>query len=483
MSGRYEFRMDRYHAVMGNFYIGPFAFSPDMTSLGEKEAVFYITQRKCPYAPVLGHSTLSQSLIESQIDAPHARYLREDRANLTMLAEKLQEQGGFNGSIRLVPEGTIIFAGEPFADIRGRLWNVQLQEVKFEHAFDLPMTIGYRAMEMRRAAGPKSSLSVFSLRRDGDSRRSIRISEAAYIAGFDDTSDLEAAFQLGIRDVGTMAHYLIESFAEYISRPEKDPFTGKPKHFERIAFERWLDANPKGTVALIDTNDYRAGVTHAIQAALSSPQRKEALKGIRIDSGDLIKEARYCRKRLDANDLKGVGIVLTGDLDADKIKEIKEALDFQVWGYGIGTKLGAEVDAVAGIIFKMSMINNVPILKCSGTPGKETLAGEFQLWRCLDENGNYQKDIISLIDEAEPKGEDFVRAQPLLQPFWGKSVELYQNRTPQNLKDFVSRQLKRFKVPLAEYPVILSPKVARLKEEIMEKVRDRDPQGIEVPEK
>jgi len=482
MNGKYEFRMDRYHGVMGDFFIGEFATVPNGSNLGNKEAVFYITQRKAPYAPVLDHPTLAQTLIETQIDAPHARHLREDRADLTRLAERLQEEGGFLGKIRLVPEGTIIFSGEPLGDISGPLWNIQLHEIKFEHAFDLPATVGYRAMRMRQAAGPNSFLSVFSLRRDGDASRSIRVSKIAYICGFDDTSDMEAAFQLGILDVGTMAHYLVESFIAYNSQPEMDEKTGQPKHFERVAFEKWLDGNPKGTVLLIDTIDYRMGIVHAIQAALSFPARKRAFKGIRIDSGDLIEASRYCRKFLDANGLKDVGIVLTGDLDAEKIGRIREELSFPIKGYGIGTKLAAEVDFVAGAIFKMSQVDEIPVLKCSGTPGKETLPGQFQIWRCIDSDGNYVKDIISLINEPKPEGEDFVSVIPLLKPFWGEGIALYQNKSPEKLREFLQLQLRKFEVPLEKYPVIISPKLLALKQEITESIKDQNIYGVKMPD-
>ena len=475
--------MDRYHAVMGEFYVGPFATSPDGTNLGEKEAVFTIIQRKCPFAPVLGHSTLSQSLFSTQIDAPHVRYLKEDRASLNRLAERLQGEGSFLGEIRLVPEGTIIFAGEPFADVKGNLWNIQLHELKFEHAFDLPMTVGYRAMKMREAAGPKSFLSDFSLRREGDSDRSLRVSWASYISGFDDTSDMDAALQLGIPDMGTMAHYLPQSFIEYLYHPEIDPITEKPKHFEMVAFERWLDANPKGTTLLLCTFNYETGIIHAIQAALSSPARKAAFRFIRLDlkePTEAIEAAVYCRKRLDLNGLQNVGIVLTGDLDAISIGKIRTSLPFPISGYGVGTKLSAEGEFIAGVIFKMSLMNMLAILK--GTSGKGTLPGQFQLWRCVDSNGNYAKDIISLIDEPEPTGEDFDSAVSLLAPFWGKGVGLYQNRSPEKLKRFFELQLTKFKVPLEKYPVVLSPKLAALKQEITEKVQDKNPPEIKIPE-
>jgi len=474
MSGNYMFNMDRYHAVMGNFYLGDSATSPDGTSLGRKEAVFYLTQRKCKFAPVLGHSVLCKSLFESQIDAPHARFLREDRARLTLLAGKLQREGGFLGNISLVLEGTIMFAGEPFGFIKGPLWNVQLHEVKFEHAFDLPMTVGYRAIKMREAAGNESFLSVFSQRRDGDSERSVRVSEAAYISGFDDTSDMEAAFRLGISDVGTMAHYLVESFIEYQKKPEIDKGTRKPKHFERVAFERWLDDNPNGTTLLICTYSYKSGIVHAIQAALSTPERKKSFKAIRYDSDAPAEVICYCRKILDLNGFKDVGIVVTGDMDEKWIRTIREKCG-SIKGYGVGTRMAAQVEHVAGVIFKMTQMAEIPILKTSGkTGGKGTLPGELQVWRAIDSLGKYVKDIICLVDEPKPVSVDFKDAQPLIKPFWGVNVPLHQNIPPETLKGYVEFQLEKFKVPLEEYPVELSPKLSALKEEIIENVEDKN---------
>jgi nicotinate phosphoribosyltransferase len=453
----YRFQKDRYHAVMGNTLV--------QDPLGSLEAVFYISQRK-GISPVLGHSTLLASLFNSPIDPPHARFLQEDRAGLGMLAERLTQEGRFMGRIRLVPEGTIIFPGEPFCDVRGPFWNTQHHEVLFQHAFDLPMTVGNRALKIRQAAGKDAYLSVFSLRRDGDSERSLRVSRAAYISGFDDTSDLDAAFELGIPSVGTMAHYWVQSFIG--NRDEKG------KHFEQVAFERWLDANPKGTVLLIDTYDYRKGIIHAIRAALSTLQRKTAFKGIRIDSGNLIEASKYCRQLLDRNGLKNVNIILTGDLEEKKIREIRKVLDFPVLirGYGIGTKLAAET-SVVGVVFKMCAIDDIPTMKSSGTPGKETLPGILQVWRCVDSKGNYVQDIIALNDESRPRSTCW-DAHPLLEPFWGPDVPLYQDKPLEELKEFVKVQLGKFTVPLEEYPVEPSPKLAQLKESVLQSIKDEN---------
>lgn len=45
-----------------------------------------------------------------------------------------------------------MFVGEPFADITGPFGLTQAQEIKFQHAFELPMTTATIAMRMRMVA-------------------------------------------------------------------------------------------------------------------------------------------------------------------------------------------------------------------------------------------------------------------------------------------------------------------------------------------
>jgi len=69
--------------------------------------------------------------------------------------------------------------------------------------------------------------------------------------------------------VGTEAHYWQQAYLGYLYEPEIEPRTGSPKHFEQVAFERWLDANPNGTTLLLDTIDVYMGAVHAAMAATS----------------------------------------------------------------------------------------------------------------------------------------------------------------------------------------------------------------------
>src|SRR5256886_792801 len=193
-----------------------------------------------------------------------------------------------------------MFPQQPIADIPGKFGLTQAQEIKFEHAFDLAMTAASTAMQFRMAAGERW-LSDFSLRRNGDIERAVDIATYAFIGGFNDTSNMEAAHRLDIPAVGTEAHYWQQAFIEYMDDPEFESRTGQPKHFEQVAFERWLDANPQGTTLLLDTIDARMGAVHAAMAATSTSARRLAFKGFRVDSGELADLGEWCLRFFEAN--------------------------------------------------------------------------------------------------------------------------------------------------------------------------------------
>ena len=445
---------DRYHANMANVSLTDWATLPSGKLLANEIATFYVTQRKLKFAPCVGHERLKAYLHDSGLDVPHLNFLRDDKANLSILANKLESTSIYDLVIRAVTPGTIMFAGEPIADITGPFWITQMQEVKFEHAFDEPMTVASRALKMRIAAGLRH-LSGFSLRRDGSAQRSLEVNKYAYAGGFDDTSFMEAAYQLGINAVGTMAHYWIQAFQEYMDNhnPERDA-QGRKKHPQQVSFERWLDANPKGTTLLVDTINLRLGMIHAIRAAKSSETRRKALKVVRIDSGNLAKNTVWVRALLDANDMKDVEILVTSDLDDQKIRDIVQAC-MRVYGFGVGTKLISEVDCIAGVIFKMCQIGRYATMKLSDTQGKETLLGKTQVWRYRGMDGYYIKDVIAMDIEA-PRPIDGTTMVPLLRPFFGTRYPDPYIPSIHQQRELVLEQIPWFR-DINNYLVELSP--------------------------
>jgi nicotinate phosphoribosyltransferase len=457
--------IDRYHAAMGDASYKEVTRLHDRP-LSDAQATFYITQRKLPFAPCLGHARLIRLLVDSQIDRPRLRFLEQDRGGLQRFAKAIEDIQ-FVGAIRAVRPGTIVFAQQPFADITGAFGLTQAQEIKFEHAFDLPMTTASTAMQFRIAAGEDRWLSDFSLRRNGDIERAVDIAVYAFIGGFNDTSNMEAAHRLDLPAVGTEAHYWQQSYIEYMWDPEIEPRTGKPKHFEQVAFERWLDANPNGTTLLLDTIDVYMGAVHAAMAATSNERRRRAFKGFRVDSGDLAELGEWCLRFFEANGLYDLRPNLTGDLDVEKVRAIVKEFP-RAAGFGIGTKLSSEVKAVAGVIFKQCLIEGRPTLKASNSEEKTTLPGRLQLFRGVDANNNYVGDMTGLDDE-EVEIPGAVRVERLLVPFWenGQHASI---PSIEKQKSFVSEQRRRF-ADINNYPHQLSDKLRKLRDELTEQMR------------
>jgi nicotinate phosphoribosyltransferase len=456
--------IDRYHAAMGD------ASYKDATRvhdkpLSEAPATFYCTQRKLPFAPCLGHERLVRLLIDSQIDRPRLRFLEQDRGGLQRFAKAIEDIQ-FAGLVRAVRPGTIMFPHQPFADITGRFGLTQAQEIKFEHAFDLPMTTASTAMQFRMAAGNRW-LSDFSLRRNGDIERAVDIAVYAFIGGFNDTSNMEAAHRLDIPAVGTEAHYWQQAYLAYMYDPEIEPRTGQPKHFEQVAFERWLDANPNGTTLLLDTIDVYMGAVHAAMAATSTEARRKAFKGFRVDSGDLADLGRWCLHFFEANGLHGLRPNLTGDLDVEKVRHIVREFP-EVAGFGIGTKLSSEVRNVAGVIFKQCLIDGRPTLKASNSPDKTTLPGFLQVFRGIDAAGNYVADVTGLENE-EIEIPGAARVERQLLPFWenGQHAAI---PSIEKQKAFVKDQMARFG-DLHNYPHTLSERLQKLRDDLTAQMR------------
>jgi nicotinate phosphoribosyltransferase len=360
--------------------------------------------------------------------------------------------------VRCVAPGEILFAGQPIADVAGPFAYVQSQEIAFEHAFDLPMTVASRAMDMK-AAAEGATVMDFSLRRNGDADRALQVAYYSYLAGFDQTSNGDAANELEIPWAGTVAHYWQQLFfAEALN-------TGK--HFQQLAFEKWLDANAEeGTVLLLDTISTRLGMIHAANAALSTPERLAAFRGFRIDSGRLSEDAvmvlNYFQSR--GIDVRGMLVILTGDLDRESIAKHRSNLyDFcekVKLVFGVGTKLIAETDRVAGVIFKMCEVDGQPVQKGSNELAKATLPGKLQIFRGVNERGNYVGDVTGL-DGEEIKIKDAVEVRQLLQP-WSPQSPIPTTRT---LRDKIFFESKKFGF-FFNYPTSLSPALQNLRREI-----------------
>jgi nicotinate phosphoribosyltransferase len=301
---------------------------------------------------------------------------------------QLLKTGSFTGTVWAVPEGTIVLPNEPILRVEAPLWQAQWVETYLLNVINYQTLVATRSARIRDIAGDDVKLYEFGTRRAFSPQAALFAARAAIAAGFDGTSNVLAALQLGRTPVGTMAHSLVMALAATEG--------SEAKAFE--AFHRYFPAAP----LLIDTYDTLA----AAKALKANPP--EQLTGVRIDSGDLVTLSKEIRDLLP-----GVAIVASGDLDEFRIEALKAegaCLD----GYGIGTQLvtGNPVNGV----YKLVEIDGIPVMK--EALNKSSYPGRKQVFRSIGEAG--LNDRIGLMTDTIQSNET-----PLLQKMMENGQRLH----------------------------------------------------------
>ena len=151
-------------------------------------------------------------------------------------------------------------------------------------------------------AAPDKLLVDFGMRRAHGAEAGLMAARASYIAGFAGTATVLAGEKFGIPLYGTMAHSFIEAFDD-----------------EAAAFETFARARPDNVVLLLDTYDTEAAARKVVALAPRLKAAGIAIRGVRLDSGDLIALAKSVRDILDRGGLREVTIFASGGLDEDRL--------------------------------------------------------------------------------------------------------------------------------------------------------------------
>lgn len=201
----------------------------------------------------------------------------------------------FTGEVRAVPEGRVVFAGEPLLEVTAPLAEAQLAETVLANHVTFQTAVATKAARCVLAARG-AQLVDFAFRRTQGIDASMAVARASAIAGFTATSNVAAARRYGLAATGTMAHSFIEAFGD-----------------EQAAFAAFAADFPAMTAFLVDTYDTGRGVHNAIE--VTRRLRLPGPVGVRLDSGDLAALARMARAMLDEAGLADARIFASGGLD------------------------------------------------------------------------------------------------------------------------------------------------------------------------
>ena len=207
----------------------------------------------------------------------------------------------FTGDVHAMPEGTVFFANEPILRVTAPLPQAQFVESRLINILHFQTLIASKAARMMLAA-PDKLLVDFGLRRAHGAEAGLMAARASYLAGFAGTATVLAGEEFGIPIYGTMAHSFIEAFDD-----------------ETAAFAAFAQSRPDNLVLLIDTYDTEAAARKVVALAPRLKAKGITIRGVRLDSGDLVALSRSVRAILDAGGLRDVTIFASGGLDEDPI--------------------------------------------------------------------------------------------------------------------------------------------------------------------
>ncbi|MEP7285839.1 MAG: nicotinate phosphoribosyltransferase [Chloroflexota bacterium] len=457
------------------------------TGQHRQQVAFEYFYREAPfgglYAVHVGLHAVIEYLQNLHFEAEHIEYLR----TLNIFDEDFLEHlhtFRFTGSLESVREGEILLPQIYGMRITAALEEAQLVESALLNLTNFPTLIATKASHIKFNAEDKPVLE-FGLRRAQGPDGALTASRAAYIGGADSSSNVAAGYHFGIPVSGTHAHSFVMFFPS-----------------ELVAFDQYAEIFPRAALFLVDTYNIYEGLNNAIHAAHHMEAMGQEARGVRIDSGDLVYWSCVAHVMLEAAGLSKLRIVLSNDLNEQKIaaihneirrsvrdegyrREISLQVGFDVPSisaesvidrliFGVGTELvtGGNESSLGGVYKLVAVAPQganghdhngwEPRIKLSAQPFKVTNPGLKRVTRLL-RNGFIVADIIGLPDEVIEQGshvvginpmnpiqqkvyEDFDTIEVLHIPIFVDGKLVYEPPSLNEVKAFASAQLRTIRL-------------------------------------
>ena len=474
IKNNYTMMTDFYELTMANGYF----------ESGKKDEicyfdVFYRTiPDKAGYAICAGLEQVVDYIKNLRFDEEDIAYLRSKKCFSEEFLKYLSEFK-FSGDIYAMPEGTPIFPNEPFMIVKGNTIEAQFIETFVLAELNHQTLIATKTSRIVRAAQGRA-ISEFGARRAHGAEAAILGARAAYIAGCNSTSNVQADLTYGVPASGTMAHAWVQMFGD-----------------ELEAFKQYCRIYPDNALLLVDTYDVvKSGIPNAIKAfnEVLIPMGKRP-KGIRLDSGDIAYLSKKCRKMLDEAGFEDCKIFASNSLDEYIIRDLL----FQgakIDAFGVGERLiTSKSNPVFDGVYKLAAVedkdgNIIPRIKISENVGKITTPHFKKVYRFYSkENHKAEADLLSVYDEEldftkpfelfdpldtwKRKTLDDYEVEELLKPIFIKGELVYDLPSIEEIRDYCKEQVeslwdevKRFENP-HNYYVDLTQKLWDIKRQLL----------------
>lgn len=310
------------------------------------------------------------------------RFSANQLAEMDFLDDKTKEylrHYRFSGQIDGYREGELYFPNSPILTVRGTFGECLVLETVILSIMNADSAVASAASRMVTAADGRPIIEMGSRRTH--EYAAVTAARAAYLAGFEATSNLEAGYRYGIPVSGTAAH----SWTLAHTNPD-----GTPN--EEATFRSQIDTLGVETTLLVDTYDITKGVETAVK--VGGPQ----LGGVRIDSGDLGAVTRRVRKQLDDLGNHNTNIVVSSDLDEFAIAGLRgDPVDV----YGVGTSVVTGSGApTAGMVYKVVEVDGIPVAKRSTS--KQSVGGAKRALRTYRSSGVAVEEIVYPFEAPAP---------------------------------------------------------------------------------
>ncbi|MGL3805971.1 nicotinate phosphoribosyltransferase [Paeniglutamicibacter sp. R2-26] len=355
-----------------------------------RPSVFEAFARRLPegrrYGVVAGTGRILEGLKEFRFGEDQLDFLRETRVVDETTLEYLRNFS-FSGNIYGYAEGEIYFPQSPVLIVESTFAEACVLETFILSVLNHDSAIASAASRMIASSGTRPCIEMGSRRTHEES--AVAAARAAIIAGFDSTSNLEAGHRYGLKTVGTAAH----SFTLLHDS-------------ERAAFKAQVASLGADTTLLVDTYDVENGVRTAVEVA--GPE----LGAVRLDSGDLVEQARWVRDLLDDLGNENTRILVTSDLDEYAIAALGSA---PVDAYGVGTSLvTGSGHPTASMVYKLVSRQNddgefVSVAKAA--KNKASVGGRKFALRRLNERGRATEELVGVGELPEADANDRVLLQ------------------------------------------------------------------------